>query len=178
MTPPAQAHAKAQPRTPVWEPIPDAGPSEISGLLEMLDDRGGRENVFSLVDDLGWEFGKVLSVVKAGELLDLVDTPRQDVDLTPVGRQFLASGAPERKQIFQRQVLELRLFRDVLEQIGKAERQELDEDVVLGSIALHLPYENTDRVFQTLVAWGRYADLFDHDVERRKLYFEEPPAAS
>ncbi|HTB56391.1 MAG TPA: nitrate/sulfonate/bicarbonate ABC transporter ATP-binding protein [Polyangia bacterium] len=177
-TAPAQAQAKAPPRTPVWEPLPDAGPSEISGLLAMLDDRGGRENVFSLVDDLGWEFGKVLSVVKAGELLDLVDTPRQDVDLTPVGRQFLASGAPERKQIFQRQVVELRLFRDVLEQIGKAERQELDEDVVLGSIALHLPYENTDRVFQTLVAWGRYADLFDHDVERRKLYIEEPPAAS
>jgi NitT/TauT family transport system ATP-binding protein len=175
---PAPKPARAQPRTPIWEPLPDAGPNEVSGLLEMLADRGGRENVFELVDDLGWEFGKVLSVVKAGELLDLIDTPRQDVDVTDLGLQFLAGAAPERKQIFQRQVLELRLFRDVLEHIRKAARQELDEDVILGSIALQLPYEDTDRIFQTLVGWGRYAELFDHDVERRKLYTLESTAAN
>src|SRR5579871_2391885 len=40
-------------RKPVWEPLPDASASEVIGLLEILDDRGGRENVFQLVDDIG-----------------------------------------------------------------------------------------------------------------------------
>jgi NitT/TauT family transport system ATP-binding protein len=40
-----------------WETVPDAGASEIIGLLEVLDDRGGRENLFHLVAGLGRDFG-------------------------------------------------------------------------------------------------------------------------
>jgi len=160
-------------RPPAWEPLPDAGTSEIIGLLEVLEDRGGRENAFELVDDLGREFGKILNVVKAAELLDFVDTPRQNVILTDIGRRFLASGVPERKRVFREQVKALRLFADVVQQIHRSGKLEVDDDVVLSSLALRLPYEDTDRMFHTLVDWGRQADLFDHDPERQKLFMEE-----
>jgi hypothetical protein len=42
------------------------------------------------------------------------------------------------------------------------------------TLATHLPYEDPARMFHTLVSWGRHADLFDHDVERKKLFREEP----
>ena len=173
---PARPATPAAPAVPIFEALTDAGASEVIGLLEMLADRGGKENVFSLVDDLKREFGKVLAVTKAAELLDLVDTPRQEVVLTDVGRRFLAAPVPERKAIFREQVQGLHVFAEVLRQIARSGKSEISEDDVQSWLALHLPYEDTDRMFGTIVNWGRHADLFDHDVDRKVLYVEAPAA--
>ncbi|MBI3872335.1 MAG: nitrate/sulfonate/bicarbonate ABC transporter ATP-binding protein [candidate division Zixibacteria bacterium] len=165
-------------RPHAWEPLPAAASGEIIGLLEVLDDRGGRENVFELVEDLGRDFGTILNVVKAVELLELADTPRQEVMLTDLGRRFLAGSIPERKRIFRAQVGQLRMFSDVVNQIRRSDKLELDVDVVQSALALHLPYEDIDRTFRTIVDWGRYADLFDHDPGRDKLFMEEGDVAA
>ena len=153
-----------------WEPLPAAGASEVVGVLEALDDRGGRENVFVLANLLGVDFGRILNVVKAAELLDFVDTPRQDVLLTPLGRTFLAASVPERKHIFGRQVEELHVFRDIAERLRRADRNELDEDVLLTSFAIQLPYEDSQRMLATLVNWGRHAEILDHDPDRKLVF--------
>jgi NitT/TauT family transport system ATP-binding protein len=171
------AKPSAPPRRAVWEPLPDAGASQIIGLMEVIEDRGGRENVFALAEDLGREFGQILAVVKAAELLDFVETPRQDVMLTEVGKRFLASSIPDRKVVFREQVRKLRIFVEVVEAIQRSERWEIDEDVVASSLALHLPYEDPGTMLRTLVNWGRHADLFDHDPERQKLFMERPEEA-
>ncbi|HEX7703966.1 MAG TPA: nitrate/sulfonate/bicarbonate ABC transporter ATP-binding protein [Kofleriaceae bacterium] len=163
-------------RKPTWEPLPDASASEVTGLLEILDDHGGQDDVFDLVEHIGHEFSKVLAVVKAAELLDVVDTPKQDVVLTDAGKRFLQASVPERKVMFRDLVKSLHIFEDVLGLLARAEQHEIDEDLVMSSLALRLPYEDPDRLFRTLVNWGRHADLFDHDVERKKLFIE--PEAS
>ena len=61
---------------------------------------------------------------------------------------------------------------------ARADRHEVDEEIITSSLALRLPYEDPDRLFRTLVNWGRHADLFDHDVERKKLFAEPPPGAA
>jgi NitT/TauT family transport system ATP-binding protein len=159
---------------PLWEPLPDAGASQVIGLLEVIDNQGGRENVFRLVDEIGREFGVVLAVVKAAELLDFVDTPKQEVQLTDLGRRFLDADVPERKQLFRDQVQKLELFASLVAQIQGSDRHELDEDVVKSELALHLPFEDPERLFQTIVNWGRHSDLFDHDPNRGKLFIDLP----
>jgi mannitol/fructose-specific phosphotransferase system IIA component (Ntr-type) len=176
---PDEPAAPAGSGKPVWEPLPAASASEIIGLLEVVDDHDGRENVFRLVDEIGREFGEVLMVVKAGELLDFLDTPKQEVVLTELGRRFLAASIPERKELWRLQVLQLDVFKAVVAQTRASERQELDDDVVKSQLALHLPFEESERLFQTLVNWGRHADLFDHDPARGKILVsstdERPP---
>jgi NitT/TauT family transport system ATP-binding protein len=167
------AAAAAAPVPTGWEPLPDAGASEIFGLLEMLDHIGGRANVFALVDRLGRDFGKVLAVVKAAELLDLADTPKHDVVLTKEGREFLSRPIPARKAMFREAVAKLRVFTALVAQIRRSERHEIDEFDVQSELALNLPYEDAERQFRTLVNWGRQADLFDHDAERQKLFIDE-----
>ncbi len=157
----------------VWEPLPEAGINEVVGLLEVIDDRGGRENVFKLAEDLGREFGRVLNVVKAAELLGFVDTPRQEVALVDEGRAYLRATVPERKKLFREAALKLRILRDVLEQIRLAGGK-LDDDVVLSNVAMRLPYEDPERLLRTLVGWARNADLFDYDPERHLLFVDEP----
>jgi NitT/TauT family transport system ATP-binding protein len=174
--PPEPKATGVGPKRPVWEPLPDATMSEIIGLLEMLGKLGGRENVFDLVEDLGQDFGKVMAVVKAAELLDFVDTPKQDVVLEESGRAFLDESVPDRKDDIRRRVSALRIFRDLMDQLQRADNHELDEDHVLATLAVRLPYEDSERLFHTLINWGRHADLFDHDVTRKKLFIEVPPA--
>jgi NitT/TauT family transport system ATP-binding protein len=156
-----------------WQPLPPVTFTEMVGLLEMLDNRGGRENVFALAEDLGLEFGEVLGVVKAAELFDLVDTPKQEVILEEGGRRVLSATVEDRKAIFREQLLGLRVVADVYSQLQRAGGK-LDEDVVLSTSALMLPYENPERLLHTLVGWARSANLFDYDPERHLLYLDEP----
>jgi NitT/TauT family transport system ATP-binding protein len=174
---PQPAAAQQAPERAAWEPLPDASASEMIGLLEVLDDHGGRENVFALVNILGTDFGKILNVVKAAELLEFVDTPRQDVVLTDLGRRFLAASVPVRKGIFTEQVEALRVFRDLVARLREAERHEMDQDVLLTTFAIQLPYEDSQRLLGTLVNWGRHAELLDHDPDLGKVFLkEETPA--
>ena len=161
------------PPSTAWEPLPEAGTNEVIGLLEVLGNRGGRENVFALAEDLGREFGHVLNVVKATELLGFVETPKQDVILTDEGRHFLDAGVDERKKLFREAVLQLRIVRDVLEQIQHA-GGELDDDVVLTSAAIRMPYEDPEKLLHTMVGWARNSNLFDYDPQRHLLYVDEP----
>ncbi len=86
-------------RTGMLEPLPEASSSEIVGLLEYLDARGGRQNVFQIAADTHREFGTTITVVKAAEMLEFVDTPRSLVVLEPEGQRFVQSDPDLRKTI-------------------------------------------------------------------------------
>ncbi|MGB7839702.1 MAG: AAA-associated domain-containing protein, partial [Terrimicrobiaceae bacterium] len=66
--------------------IPQANISEVVGLASVVTPEA--RNIFALGDELGYEFSKLLVVIKSAELLDLVTTPGENVMLTETGRQF------------------------------------------------------------------------------------------
>jgi NitT/TauT family transport system ATP-binding protein len=162
--------APAAPVDPaVMEPIPDASPSEITGLLEYLDARGGSDDLFRIVTDTQREFGRVITVVKAAEMLDFVDTPKRMVALAADGRRFLQATPEGRKAAWREQLLKLRLFRDLVEVIGRQPRHEVECEFVLELLALSLPGENQERMFETAASWGVFGELFEYDEERGRL---------
>jgi len=155
------------------EPLPDATPIEIAGLLEYLDARGGREDLFRIAADTHREFGRVMTVVKAAELLDLVDTPKRLVVPTSIGQRVIRASAEDRKMIWREQLLKLRLFREIHEAAARTAGGELDGSFVLETIVLRMPEENYEKVFETFLVWSRYADLFEYDDATQKLSLAE-----
>jgi len=151
------------------EPLPDVAPSEIVGLLEYLDLRGGGEDLFRIAADTSRRFDQMIAVVKAAELVDLVDTPKRRVVLAPLGRRFLTADAAEQKRIWRERLLTLRLIRDVNELLARAPGKRLEADVVRELIALRLPQEDYERLFDQLVRWARFGDLFDYDEASEEL---------
>ena len=101
------------------EPIPEVSSGEIVGLLEYLDARDGRGELFGIAGDTNKEFGRTIAVVKAAEMLDFVDTPGRLVILETDGRRFVKAGPAERKTIWREQILKLRLFRTVHDMIQR-----------------------------------------------------------
>ena len=50
-------------------PIPDCNLMWVFGLLETLEDRGGREDGYKIARDLAFKFSDLLKVMKAAEIL-------------------------------------------------------------------------------------------------------------
>lgn len=159
--------------TPRVEALPNATVGEIVGLLEILDDHKGQIDIFQLSMIVGKDFGSVMNVVKAAEMLDFVDTPRRNVIFTVIGKTFLKADVNQRKIIFKEQILKLRIFQLITDMLKHGKQEGLNEDIVLETLAMLLPNEDTEKQFDTLIDWGRYGELIGHDAEEKKMYLEE-----
>lgn len=148
---------------PVIEALPRAAPNEIVGLLEYLDARGGRDDLFRIAHDTGRPFGSMIEIVEAAEMLDFVDTPKRLVVLDSAGRTFLAAVPPDRPGVWREQLLRLRLFRDVRDALARHPGEAVPKMFVLETIVLHLPQEDYEQQFDIFVQWARFGDLFAYD---------------
>ncbi len=172
---PVAASAAGVPQT--IEPLPDATPGEIIGLLEYLDARGRREDVFRIAADTHREFGHIISIVKGAELLDFVDTPKRQVVLDRPGERFVHAPPGERKAVWRDQLLKLRLFREITEMLRRQPRHEVEHDIVLETLILHMPQENYEKIFHTLIGWARFGELFTYDEDTGMVRLDEPEAS-
>jgi NitT/TauT family transport system ATP-binding protein len=164
----------AAPAAP-FEALPAALPGEILGLLEYLDARSGQDDVFRIAADTDREFGRLIAVVNAAELLDLVDTPKRLVVLSTEGVRLVRASPEERRAIFREHILRLRLFQHVRDALLSSEDHRLPREFVLELVALHMPNEDFEAVFATFIAWGQFADLLAYDEQAETL--ELPNAA-
>ncbi|HEX6837683.1 MAG TPA: AAA-associated domain-containing protein [Polyangia bacterium] len=144
------------------EPLPSTGISKILGMCEILDDKGGREDLFALARDLHMPFSEVLLVIKAAEMLALIDTPGHQAQLTAFGKKLLGAPIHEKKAQLGEQMLKLNVFQHVVKLLKSAERGELPAELILEELALRLPHEQPRQMFTTLLNWGRYGDIFGY----------------
>ncbi|HEX9291148.1 MAG TPA: nitrate/sulfonate/bicarbonate ABC transporter ATP-binding protein [Anaeromyxobacteraceae bacterium] len=160
---------------PTFETIPHARTSEIVGLLEYLDARQGREDVFRIASDTNREFGRLITVVNAAELLDFVETPKRTVVLSPDGVRFVRAGPADRKPLWRDKLLELQLFRQVKEALEREPAHRVAREFVLELIALHMPNESYEQLFEVFVSWSRFGDLFAYDEVTEMVSLQHAP---
>jgi NitT/TauT family transport system ATP-binding protein len=151
------------------EPIPNVPVGSILGLLGILEDNNERINLFELSTLIGQEFGETIAIVKAAEMLDLVDTPKNEVVMTQLGWYFLAAPIPAQKTLFKRQILKLRLFQMLTSRLQEAPDGRISADEVMEDLAKLLPYDQPAKLLEVLVAWGRYAEILDYDENTRTV---------
>ncbi len=154
-------------------PIPDSQLTWVFGLLEHLEDRGGREDGYKIARDLSFKFADLLKVMKAAEILGLVTTPAGDVVLEPLGRAFLAADVNQRKRIIRGQLNQHSLFSYFVRLLRGQEDRALSKEVVLEHLAMLLPDERPERMFATMVGWGRFAELFGYNKDADRFYLDE-----
>ena len=152
--------------------LPQASNSEIVGLLEYLDAHGGHDDLFEISTNVHQEFGRVIAITKAAEMLGFIDTPKQDVVLLTLGRQFVRADPEDRKPIWRGQLLKMKLFRDVYERLKQRPDEPISADDVKEMIIIALPQENYEAMFETFVRWGRFGNLFAYDEVSEEITLE------
>jgi NitT/TauT family transport system ATP-binding protein len=154
-------------------PIPDCQLTWVFGLLETLEDRGGREDGYKLARDLHFKFGDLLKVMKAAEVLGFVSTPDGDVVLEPLGREFLEKDVNGRKLMIRERLKTLGLFSYLMRLLRAQEDRSLSKEVVLEHLAMLLPNESPEKMFTTIVNWGRFAELFGYNKDENRFYLDQ-----
>ena len=107
-------------------------------------------------------------MVKAAEMLDLVDTPKRLVVLTPLGQRFAAAPPADQRRLWREGLLQLRLFKVTRELMEPAGRR-LSKKELLQEISNRLPTEDPETTFDTLVAWARFGGLFNYSEDLGRL---------
>jgi NitT/TauT family transport system ATP-binding protein len=174
--PEQQAEAKVRDQRPMrYQMLPHARPGGMAGLLELLLDKGGRDDIYRLADDLSFEIDDLLPIVEAASLLGYISVKEGNAELTPEGKRFADAGILRRKELFRVAAERVPLIRQINRALANKADHSMPSDFFHDLLDEHFSDEETERQLETAVTWGRYAELFDRDSSGRFFIPEEAP---
>jgi NitT/TauT family transport system ATP-binding protein len=153
-----------------YQMLPHARPGGIAGLLELLLDKGGRDDIYRLADDLTFEIDDLLPIVDGAQLLGFLTVEEGDAVITEAGTEFANSEILRQKELFRTAALSnILLLRQILRAIETKSDHTIPEDFFLDMLDEQFSEEECLHQMETAVAWGRYAEIFDFDAGRRRF---------
>jgi NitT/TauT family transport system ATP-binding protein len=153
-----------------YQMLPHARPGGIAGLLELVLDKGGRDDMYRLADDLAFEIDDLLPIVDAAQLLAFLKVEEGDAVITPSGEEFANSEILRQKELFRNAAIEnVLLLRQIRRALDTKRDHTVPEDFFLDMLDEQFSEEEGQRQIETAVTWGRYAELFDFDAARRRF---------
>jgi NitT/TauT family transport system ATP-binding protein len=163
---------------PTYQLLPHARPGGIAGLMEVLLDSNGEEDLYHLAERLLMDVDDLLPIIDAAALLGFATVSQGDVKLTPEGKAFAEADIATRKTMFREAALARILLFQQIECILKAKSDhsitiELFRDV----LDEHYPDNEVARQLETALHWGRYCEMFGYDSETEKLFLPEDQPA-
>ena len=171
-TPAAPVLAAPQPR---YLRLPHVRAGGIAGLLEILVDHGGREDLHRISHQLMLESDDLLPIVDACALLGFARVEQGDAEITELGRELASGDIQQRKQIFREALL---AHVPILQQIDSALQTKKDGTMLLDFFHDLLDEHFTDgevhKQLDTAIQWGRYAELFEYDSVTGRLSRTKP----
>ena len=172
--PPPSPSARVQ---KIFQMLPHARRGAIAGLLELLGERGGKEDLYRIAEDLRMEVDDLLPIVEAATLLKFATSERGDVEITPAGKAFAVADIGSRKTLFR---VALLANVNLIQQIHSALHSRKDQTMTLeffrDILREHFSNAEADRQIETALNWGRYADLFTYDAESDQIFLHQPDA--
>lgn len=153
--------------------LPHARPGGVTGLLELLVDRNGRDDIYRLADDLAFEIDDLLPIVEASSMLGFITVKEGDAEVTEDGRKFAEAGILERKVLFKQTAMRVPLIRQIVKALESKSDHSLPEEFFRDMLEEHFSEQETDRQLETAVNWGRYAELFDFDASNGRFYISD-----
>lgn len=154
-------------------PLPQVGIGMVVGLLEMLEDARGREDIFKLAGSLSMELDDIGPVIEAARVLGFIETTNGDITLTRLGSKLLNADINERKDIIAARLQELPAFKEVLQLIKSGRGRQVRREQVVRRFARRMSDEDAEVLFKTVVDWGRFAEIIGYDTKGEVLYLDD-----
>jgi NitT/TauT family transport system ATP-binding protein len=156
--------------------LPHATAGGIAGLLEFLNDRGGKEDLYHLAEELLMEVDDLFPIVDGSVMLGFAESRQGDVQITSSGKEFAEADIPERKRLFRDAVLgHAMLLRQIRNALERKSDGALPLEFFQDILDEHFSQEDVQRQIDTALNWGRYAEVFSYDSETDRLILEPSP---
>jgi NitT/TauT family transport system ATP-binding protein len=166
--------APGKPTKPKFQMLPHARPGGIAGLLELLNDRGGREDLYHLADELRMEVDDLLPTVDAAVLLGFATLEEGDLVITPEGKTFGEASIPVQKVLFREAVLQhVILLQQMKRALDTKSDHAMPVEFFRDILDEHFSEEEVNQQIDTALNWGRYAEIFTYDSEDERLILHQ-----
>ncbi len=140
---------------------PKCTPGEMLGLLVLLKDHKGSQEIAQLADDLDLEIDEILPSVEFAEGLRLVTVSDGRLTFTEEGKKLVAGTIRGRKLLIREALRGTSLYQTILKALESAPERRLGEEELGRIVSLtNAPPETILNV----ITWGRYAELFRYDA--------------
>jgi NitT/TauT family transport system ATP-binding protein len=155
--------------------LPHARPGSIAGLAELLNDRGGKEDLYRIAEELLMEVDDLLPIVEAATLLSFVKSERGDIELTPSGKAFAEADISTRKGLFREAALaHVTLLQQMNSALASKSDHTMPVELFRDTLDEHFSDDDVQRQIETALNWGRYGDIFTYDSESDRLVLHRP----
>ncbi|HEV2987787.1 MAG TPA: AAA-associated domain-containing protein [Candidatus Angelobacter sp.] len=171
MTKPEAILAPPKLKAETYHLLPHTGPAGIAGLLEVLVNTGGEEDLYHLAERLLMDVEDLLPIIEGAVMLGFAKLEEGDAKITPEGRVFAEADIGPRKKLFREAVL-ARLI--LFQQITKVLNAKSDHSIPIGLfrdiLDEHFPDNQVESQLATALHWGRYGEMFNYDSEQERLF--------
>jgi NitT/TauT family transport system ATP-binding protein len=162
--------SRAADMPPRFPPLPHARAGGISGLLELVVDRGGKEEIPQLAERLHLGVDDLFPIIDAAVMLGFARVEQGELLVTPVGREFAETDILHAKELFRPQALShVPLVATIYQTLQQKDNHEMRADFFLDILDEYYSANEAMRQFETAVDWGRYAELFEYEASEHRL---------
>ena len=162
-----------------YQVLPHVGIGDVTGLIELVHAKNSREDLYQLGRDLQLEIDELLPLVDAVKILKFGDAEEGDLVLNDKGRAFAEAGVLEEKQMFREQAIaNVTMLRHMIRDLQAEPGHTLPEEHFLAELQEHFSENEAWSQLETVIDWGRYAELFSYQEERGVFRLEEPEEAT
>lgn len=160
---------------PHWQMLPHTRPGSIAGLLELLIDHGGEEDLYHVTEQLLLELDDLLPIVEGATLLGFATAHEGDVKVTPEGRAFAEADIPARRALFRDAALaHVTLLQKMKSALESKSDHKMPLEFFHDILDEHFTETDVVKQIETALAWGRYAGIFSYDAETENLHLRDP----
>ena len=155
--------------------LPDAPVQQLSALVEKLTEEpyNGRADLPPLADEENLTTDELLPLLDLLQLLGLAHVSGGDIELTGAGRRYAEADMLSRKQIFAEALLKnVPLAVHIRRVLDERPGHRAPAARFLRELEDHLSEEEAERVLDTVINWGRHAEIFAYDDDDRVLSLE------
>jgi NitT/TauT family transport system ATP-binding protein len=154
--------------------LPQARQGSIAGLMELLNERGGKEDVYRVAEELRMNVDDLLPIIEAAVLLSFAQSERGDVEVTPAGKAFAEAGIAVRKDLFRAAALaRVKLLQQMNSALSSKSDHTMPLEFFRDILREHISDEEVQKQIDTALNWGRYGDIFTYNAESGRLQLNQ-----
>ncbi|MGB8840694.1 MAG: nitrate/sulfonate/bicarbonate ABC transporter ATP-binding protein [Aliidongia sp.] len=160
--------------------LPDAPVQQLAGLIETLMESrfDGNADLPALAEYQSLDVDDLFPLIEALHLLGFANVAHGDIALTPVGRVYGEANLLKRKQILAEQLkAHIPLAAHMRKVLEERPNHRAPAARFLAELEDHLEEDDAANVLDTVINWGRHAELFAYDYDTETVTLEDPEGA-
>jgi NitT/TauT family transport system ATP-binding protein len=154
--------------------LPQSSVEALAGMLEHLNANRSPYDIYKLDAELGLEMVDLVHTIEMAEMLGFATVSAGDITITPLGQAFAEASILARKEIFAGRARRLPMIEWTMQMLRAAPDGRLPWKVFYTALLPEFPDEVATRQIDTVIDWGRYAELLEYDDRDQTLSLAAP----